>query len=514
YLFGALAFFLRGIRKQKPFSLALSVLFCGLGLYDYQSLKAVPLLLLVLAGFERSRATPEKKISRQIFFALVFLLILLAAPLLNEMASYHTFGKREGEAFILNRVFETKSLAPIPEIWGGTLLMFNRVGDSYPLANIPGHRMLDDLTGILFLLGLAMAWRVRRERKGFYPLASFFILSLPGLLSSDAAASNRLIGLTPFIAYFAGFAGDELFRATLAQARKIRTPLILVVVFCLLAITAQNTYTYFVLQATDLRCQQAFGLEPNYIGKTIVQLQSANPNRFHFFIGPFYFRNPTVEFLSYQARKDVFEFQLTDWAKGIEPLNKDAILFLEAGQTGVVNFLKTLFPMGREETYRDPEGHALLYLYFIPQESLTSATKWNKGLQGNYIHSGRWTEPAVMTRLDPVLNFSSLADFGFFTLPPYLIRWTGTLKIKGGNYEFQLLTPDSAKLWLDGKTVALEKPVALVPGSHTLRVDYEKDSGYYTALHLVWKKPGAENWEVVPATAFGHVSDLGLAVSR
>jgi hypothetical protein len=504
YLFGSLAFFLYGVKNRKPLWFFLSALFCGLGLYAYPALKIVPFLMAALAVFECLNKPKEKKIFLQTFLASIFLVLALSVPLLDYMVQFHTLGKRESESFILNEVLKEKSLSPLLQVGSGTALMFNREGDEYPLHNLPGHRMLDDGTGVLFLLGLAIAWRLRRSRECFYPLAGFFAFLLTGFLSTNVAASNRLVTLTPFVAYFAGFAGLNLLGA-LFKKKKVRWPFILTLSLSLLAITTQNAYTYFVLQTSDPRCQQAFGLEQNHIGKTIVQLQSANPNRFHFFIGPFFSRNSTVEFLSYQARKDFFEFQLADWAKGIEPLDKDAVLFLEAGKTGVVDFLKTLFPMSREEIYRDPEGHALLYLYFIPQESLASAAKWDHGLQGNYIPSDQWTDPAGITRLDPVLNFSSLADFGLSTRPPYRIRWTGRLLSVGGNYEFQVLTQDRGRLWLDGKPVPFEKPVTLSPGSHALRVDYEKDSGYYTQLHLVWKKPGSEKWEVVPAAAFGHV---------
>ena len=49
----------------------------------------------------------------------------------------------------------------------------------------------------------------------------------------------------------------------------------------------------------------------------------------------------------------------------------------------------------------------------------------------------------------------------------------------------------------------MEKPLALTARAHTLRLDFEKENGDEMVLHLVWKKPGMDKWEVIPATAFG-----------
>jgi hypothetical protein len=53
----------------------------------------------------------------------------------------------------------------------------------------------------------------------------------------------------------------------------------------------------------------------------------------------------------------------------------------------------------------------------------------------------------------------------------------------------------------------LEKPIVIKKGNHRLSLDLEKDNGDHLALHLVWKKPGDDRWEVVPATAFGKIAE-------
>jgi hypothetical protein len=381
--------------------------------------------------------------------------------------------------------------------------MFNRAGDTFPGANIPGRRMLDDGTAVLFLLGLGWAWRRRREREGFYPLACFFTLIWTGLLSTEAAASARLVSLTPLAAYFAGSAAKEIFSAEWNPTfRRLRIPLF---VLLLGAVTAQNAFAYFRTQVHDPRFLEAFGLEQNYIGNTIRQSRTGAPDHFNFFVTPYYFSNPAVRFLAYPFPKDILNFNLEDWAHGKIPADRTAVLFLEGNQTGIVDFLKMIYPETRAEYFRDPEGLDRLILLTIPQTSLKDTKPWTRGLQGIYRRSPGENSAPAFTRWDPVLNFSSLPELGFSMLPPYWIRWTGTLTVAAGEYEFQVLTQDRGTLWLDGKSLSLEKKVQLTSGSHALRVDYEKDSGYYTELHLVWKKPGAENWEVIPASAFGNI---------
>jgi hypothetical protein len=90
--------------------------------------------------------------------------------------------------------------------------------------------------------------------------------------------------------------------------------------------------------------------------------------------------------------------------------------------------------------------------------------------------------------------------------PPFRVRWAGELIVpRSGDYEFKILTSDEAKLWLDEGQVTSEKKLFLSAGAHSLRLDYQKWEGDFMALHLLWKKPGQENWEVVPATAFGRI---------
>lgn len=502
YLFGAMAFWCFWIQSGKKWAFILSALFVSAGFYTYQAFKIVPLLMVVFSLYELI-IRKRKDLLRPIL--LYFLLVLvMTAPLLACMWSRGNIGHREKELFIGTEILRQRSLEPLWDVWTGTALMFNRSGDRNPRHNIPGHRMLDDSTAILFILGMALLWRKRREPSGFYPLWGFWVMSLPGLLSTDVSHSNRLVALTPFVAFFGGSALDFLWQRA-GAFKASRFPAVLLYVLLGL-IASQNARTYFVDQAGNEECWRSFGVEQTYIGRTLEDLERHAPGDFYYYIEPFYFKNHTVDFLGYQTRKAMSPFNLTALSQGRLPRDKDSIFILGEGKAGTLDFLSQLFPMGQKTGLRDNEDRALVYVDAVAKETFSKYRAWNRGLRGVYIQSGRWKSRPLLARWDPLLNFSTKWEFPFTAGPPFRIRWTGSLMIpRKGSYSFQVLTTDRAKLTLDKTPVPLEKPVPLRAGPHPLQLEIEKDQGSSLAVHLVWIKPEDKTWEVVPATAFGKI---------
>ena len=520
YLFGALAFWFYGHRKGKRWAIYLSALFVGAGFYTYQAFKIVPLLMVVFALDEYFH---QKKKSLKPYVLYFLLILVLIAPLLAVMAQRGNIGHREAGLFIGSKVMQEGSLKPLWDVWAGTALMFNRMGDTNPRHNIPGHRMLDDVTAVFFILGLALAWRRRKEPGFFYPLVGFGMMSLTGLLSTDPAHSNRLVSLTPFVAFFAGSAMNFFHQAAqhylkrpgfitlLFDWDRVKSTLRWSValgaleVFLLAAMAAQNAYTYFVEQANNEECQNAFGLEQNHIGRTIEKREQASPFSNHYFIDPSYFGNHTVQFLAYPWSQDVLAINPQHWAEGKIPKDKEATVLLGKEKSGWMNFI--YYDAFKRNLPTQPDTQKfVIYEATISKKSLEQMKPWKRGLRGTYINAANWNSPPVIIRQDLVLNFTSKYDFPFTNFPPFRIHWTGSLDVpKAGDYRFQVLTTDNGQLWLDGKPVLLEKPLKLTAKAHALQLDFEKEGGDAMALHLVWKKPGEPNWEIVPATAFGVI---------
>lgn len=501
FLFATLALFLYGIRTRRFLPLVGAALFCGLGLYSYQSCKAIPILLGALTLFEWNGS--EKKEKDKGFRILGFFLILLflASPLLLYMAQNGALGRREASDLLLNRVIAQKSLLPILKVWGGTALMFNRQGDPSPWYNFSSLRMLDDLTGILFLFGIASAWRSRGTRAGLYPLAGSFVMALPGLLSITPAASHRLLGLTPFVAYFAALAGIKILENLFPLGNRKHPWLYPILGISLLAITIQNTRIYFGLQAKDPAYQAASAPAATALGQAVQALDLRSPGSLRFYLSPDYLQHPTFSFLTYGERGNILKWDPIEWAKSPRTADKDATIFLEDDKRATLGYLEGLFP-GLLAEERIPGSIHLE----ISRNSLAQAPAWKRGLKGAYIPSEDWSAPPALVQVDPVLDVSSAADLPFPPTTPLRARWTGSLKVpQAGYYFFQVLTRDPSRLWLDGKRVLLEKTFWLSRGGHSLELEWEKGPDFYPVFHFIWKRPGQANWEAVPASAFGKI---------
>jgi 4-amino-4-deoxy-L-arabinose transferase-like glycosyltransferase len=505
YAFASLSLWIYFLEKKKRWAWILSAALCGLGLYTYQSFKAFPLLILICGLYEwnRRREFPGDFKKNITVYALVA--GIAAAPLLFYMVDQRNPGNREKELFIGRLVTREKSILPVLKNWGQTALMFNRRGDLNARHNIPGRRMLDDATGILFALGIFYAWKRRKERLYFYALSGFFVFSLPCLLSIDSAHSNRMLGVVPFVVFFAASVLDFLWKESGKVLLKPRFLVPILVFFVLFVSSISNFRTYFTEQANNPDCQRSFGLEQNAVGRAVETMEQKEPGRFRFFITPPYFSNHTTAFLSYPARERTMEFNLVNVLQGKFPKDKDAVFFLEVGKAGVFEFLKQLFPNHQETRIKDSQGNTILFQFEAFKESFGDFKGWARGLKGVYINAADWNASPAAARLDPILNFTSKTDFPFTHFPPFRIRWSGFLKAPfKGTYQFQILTTDKADLWLDGRPVALEMPLLLAGGPHALRLDYSKDGGDEMLLHLLWKKPGENRWEVVPAAALGN----------
>ncbi|HUO58384.1 MAG TPA: PA14 domain-containing protein [bacterium] len=502
YLLGMMLLFLEARLRGGRIPLAASALLAALGLYAYQSLKVLPLLWGALLWWE-GKGGKDGWAGRKSLLPALALLAALSLPYVTFVFSHGSLGKREGEVFLFKKVWEENSLRPLADSWGGTLLMTNREGTWNPFHNLPGHRMLDDITGALFPLGLALAWRSRKERKGAYPLMAFAVMALPGLMTQEPGTPHRFLGLAPWVAYFAALMAREIgmFLASLFPGKK---PLVAGALgFLLLSAGAQNAWTYFHFQAGEDSCREAYGFEQNQVGEALRRMEGRNQGQFHYFLASPYFRNYTEDFLAYPARDRMIRFDPAAIAAGNFLRDLPAVFFLEGGQKGVLDFLQGIFPGGRAEILRDSHGTARLCRFNAPPESLALFKGWWGGLQGLY-QAGSADKPVSTLSPQPLVNFASFQDFPYGGLLPYRAAWTGKISIsQSGDYAFKVLASDPAALWLDGKPAPSENPVWMVKGMHPLRLEFEKSGGPYAALHLVWQKPGDPHWEIVPATAFG-----------
>lgn len=211
-------FLWRGIKTGHLAEYLAAGVIGGLGFYTYFSYRIVPLIAGVVfinywAYLKKDFHLSEYEHARNQLlrgFTLVFLTVtIMTLPLMFYFYGHPgDFLKREGAPI---SVFDQQN--PIKELIMSitkTLGMFNFSGDWNRRHNIPSWPMLSLPVGILFAVGFLrelIHW-LKRKHGHFsnlhtFLLSWFFIMLLPGFLSTEAPHGLRTIGVLPVVMIFA-----------------------------------------------------------------------------------------------------------------------------------------------------------------------------------------------------------------------------------------------------------------------------------------------------------------------
>lgn len=210
-------FFWKGLKKSDLLSFGLAGLFLGLGTHTYISFRIAPLIILVTLffywlgirndfNFLKYRYVKEKLISGLVVF--IAMSVLIALPIIIYFA--------QNQNDFLNRTTDNLSVfsqdKPIKELGLSTIKtlgMFNFVGDYNWRHNISGWPQLSLPIGLLFFFGFfrELAHTFRRKHghistPHIFLFAWFFIMLLPGFLSTEAPHALRTIGVIPVVMIF------------------------------------------------------------------------------------------------------------------------------------------------------------------------------------------------------------------------------------------------------------------------------------------------------------------------
>ncbi|HXW83947.1 MAG TPA: PA14 domain-containing protein, partial [Candidatus Binataceae bacterium] len=132
------------------------------------------------------------------------------------------------------------------------------------------------------------------------------------------------------------------------------------------------------------------------------------------------------------------------------------------------------------------------------------------GLLGRYyVGEQPGKTPPHMIRIDPQIDFYSVAELGAFPFPS-TIAWTGKLIAPtSGDYTFLIQADDDGWLKIDGTTVIadpgmISQPPAqgqihLSAGPHRIEL-FQRNIAGDAAMHFSWKSPDG-NQEIVPSSA-------------
>jgi 4-amino-4-deoxy-L-arabinose transferase-like glycosyltransferase len=285
-----LIFLAHGIRYNRRSDWIIGGLLLGAGLYFYQAVRIVPLLVIaafLLAVIWRVRSWRTLRAYAFNFTALVITAFAVFVPLARYFYDYPEFflerttGRLFGEdiidirneagevigqraALVEDRIAAfQQNLGVLGETLRRSLLMFNQRGDTAWITGDPdGSPQLDPYTGAFFVLGLGMViGRMLRRRdpaEWLLPL-SIFVLILPSALAIafiiEVPSATRASGALPVVYLIAAF-GAAMTVIGIAQGLPrlwLRRAVYVVTAILVLIAATINYERYFVDAMRDYR---------------------------------------------------------------------------------------------------------------------------------------------------------------------------------------------------------------------------------------------------------------------
>ncbi|MGH7740241.1 MAG: glycosyltransferase family 39 protein [bacterium] len=510
FLSAALAAFYYSIRTNRIFFAMVSGAVAGTGLYAYQACKAIPLMLAACLIYEfwSDRKLFRKK--SRLWLALAASFLVFAAPYLGWVAQKGELGRRDAQVSILKAIDQKGNLSPIFGNFEKQILMFNRQADNNTQADFDQHRMLDDGTGILFVLGFLYALTRLREKPFFLAAAGTLVMSLPSYLSVDAGHAGRSLGATPFVALVAALFLEAMGRRFSVGFRKVGW---ILGAFLFGFIAWRNYNDYFVLQASKPICQNDCSWTETRVGEIIAR----SNRRTEFFLPSCFYGHPTVRYLTPGQDGQIHPFDPSALPQPASEFRDRPFCFLLGDfKAGMLDYLTRQYPGGQVESLSNPLGEVSIYGYRISAQALAKLKpgqpRLTRGLQGFYAHSNSIDAKPFLICWAPLINFN------FRDLPgtgtPLFIDWKGQLIAPvSGNYSLVAATGGwgEARVVIDGnRGVTKFQPdpwfkIQLSKGPHQLEVDFRQPALAISKIHLLWQRPGQKNLEFVPNRAFGRI---------
>ena len=232
--------------RRASCHLALAGACAGLAVQTYHTGRLAPVVTVLVGTFVLwRRPHPGRAVA-----ALGLGLLLTLAPLgLWVISHSRAFNSRESQLFVAQAA-AAKGVAPLSALdasWGRHLVMFHFRGDESLRLNLPGRPMLDVVTGIGFLAGVA--WLLLRgETRLWLVLGLMFLAGLaPSALAVDGPHALRAIDAVAPAGILAALGWTAIWPRVALWA--VGPPL---------AALALNAYFCFVTLPSDPRSWQGF----------------------------------------------------------------------------------------------------------------------------------------------------------------------------------------------------------------------------------------------------------------
>jgi len=382
------------------------------------------------------------------------------------------------------------------------LLMFNYVGDPNGRHNLPGHRMLDDVTGVLAVLGLAYVVS-RVFRPEYFLLLAGFAVGLSGgiiTLGFEAPQSLRSIMALPMPFLFAGIALDAGWQFVTAgnRLRPPRAALAAAGMAALVTWAGTSNYdVFFNKKAHDFASWNSYSTAPTLVAEEIKRL---GPDG-HYLMSSTFVGQPTLEFVE-QSIGSGSQFSL-DLVRDVPvPSDQTTAIFLDPEYDSYIPWLRTLYPEATLRSFTVPgaSGPAALYELIISPEEVESI----RGVDA--VYTPATGAPPTVTR-EPALNLDWTA--GTPVSLPFDAHWSGVINVRAsGVFLLKMEAPGQVRLLLDGQllgegTGSVQASKALYKGEHRLEVMAHIEAAGNVRLSANGTPLSASAYFVPPVAAHG-----------
>jgi hypothetical protein len=489
-----LVFLLRALREGRARDWALAGVALAVGLNGYMAFRAAALATLIFVAIELARRKRRSDVAGAALL-LGGLLVAIAPLAVYAVQNPGVVTKRARLLSVWNDVRETGgSLRPLLDNLLKTLGSLHLRGDPSSLNNLPGAPLLDPVTGVLVLVGVAWALLSPREPVARLVLIFIAFVGSVDVLSnaSEAPSARRILGLLPVLLLGAGVAVRTLSeklprRALTGLAGALAAGLAFAAFF--------NLDRYFRRQATA--AWPAFTTDGS---APVGELLRSLPRGTAFYYSATFPTDEVVDFVSERRARAPLNL-----ATAFPPAG-DAVYVLPDG--ALATQLVRLCPSGRLEAHRDPWGAPMFFSFWADGGTAASCTPdlFRNGLLGSYVEGLEAGRPPAAVQRDALIYANDV-------LPaPFEITWKGALAAPlEGSYRFRLVADDGALLFLDAALIvddggfhaaeSREGTAELKRGFHRIEIRYWQLEGA-RRLDLRWQPPGRPESPIPPRFLF------------
>ena len=485
--FAALAAWLtfRALDRGRASDFALAGAMLGLGMWFYAAYRLFVIVIAFLLLHSLISADSGRRKMLRNFGVMALFALIVTLPVVQFAATYsEEFFKRTQHTSIFTHVDDGEEAGALLRSLTKHLGMFHLEGDPNGRHNIPREPMLDFLSGILMLVGLAVVIARWRSAAHLSLPVWILVMIMPGVLTIpwEAPQSLRAITVIPaviaLIAVAIGFIWDK---ARAFSLPALRMGAAACIAGLLVFIGYANINAYFGEQANSPEVYAAYSTDETLMARDLAE----QAERGYSPMVSRQFRHSLVASLFGHRFPRQTIAAPTNIPLDPESVWMGAAIYLEPRESGFYDALRVYYPDADFREIRPPVGGEVLYYSaYISREQLEAA----QGLVERRATTDGEVIEGVKRETESVWTLESGAED-----TPFDVEWEGTLHIRhAGEYVFALESNSPAVVMLDGTVILTEdrSQVKAVPsvGLHSLKVRarVEDTDG---ALRLLWRQP-------------------------